>query len=86
MILRGTNSSYPRLIGLVLLFTLGGCASGSGTQQLSTADQWQRVSEDTYSNTQSGRQITKAEYSELVAQEVFARTYQSTGNRNAFCR
>lgn len=76
---------YLSVMGLVVTLALGGCASSPGAK-LSAASQWQRVSEDVYSNTQSGQQITRDEYSELVAQEVFARTYQSNGNRNAFCR
>ena len=83
--LRSSSFVYRYLTGLVLIFALHGCAS-SPDAKLSTADQWQRVSEDVYSNSQSGRQITRAQYSELVAQEVFAKTFQSSGNQNAFCR
>ncbi len=85
MILLGTPFAYSRLIGLALILTLGGCAS-SPAAKLSTAGQWQRVSEDAYKNPQSGQRITRAQYSELVAGEVYAKTFQFSGNRNAFCR
>lgn len=80
-----TRLGYSSAIGLVVILALGGCASTPSAKP-SVANQWQQVSENVYSNTQSGQQITRDEYSELVAQDVFARTFQSNGNRNAFCR
>ncbi len=68
---------------LVLAALATGCASSGASKSYSS--QWQQAGTNSYTNTNTGQQISKEQYGTLVAREVYAQLSARPGS-GRFCK